>query len=58
MAALEDDALRRTIVDAARGQAYDVFSPRAFLDNYARLYENLACGRPPGDGVRDRAIVG
>lgn len=57
LTAIEDAALRRTLVDTARGQAYDVFSPRAFLDNYKRLYDNLAENRPPAEGVRDMAIA-
>lgn len=55
---LEDVDLRRTLTETARGQAYEVFSARAYADNMARVYENAAERRSPGEGVRDMAMVG
>jgi glycosyltransferase involved in cell wall biosynthesis len=57
LTALEDAELRRSVTDTARAQAYEVFSSRAFLDNYARLYENVLAGRPLADEIRDTAMV-
>ncbi|MEK6677664.1 MAG: glycosyltransferase [Planctomycetota bacterium] len=44
--------------EAARGQAYEVFSVRRYVDQHARLYENLLSGKEPGDGISDPAMVG
>ena len=57
LAALEDADLCRRIAEVARGQAYEVFSVRAFADNYRRVFDNLAAGRPIADGVQDTAMV-
>lgn len=54
---LEDVALRRQISEVARGQAYEVFSVRQFVENHQRLYENVTQGRPAADQVRDTAMV-
>lgn len=54
---LDDADLRRTVADTARGQAYEVFSMREYVDNMAALYANLLQGRAPSAGVRDTAIV-
>ncbi|MCK6457799.1 MAG: glycosyltransferase [Phycisphaerae bacterium] len=54
---LQDEALRQRLVDTARSQAFEVFGARSFVDNYARLYENVAAGRRVDDGVRDTAMV-
>ncbi|MFH1418330.1 MAG: glycosyltransferase family 4 protein [Planctomycetota bacterium] len=51
--AIDDPELRRTLGEAARARAFEMFSARAFLDNYQRLYENILSGKPPGAGVRD-----
>jgi glycosyltransferase involved in cell wall biosynthesis len=57
LTALEDGDLRHRIIETARAQAYEVFSIRAFADNYARLYENVIVGRPASDGIADTAMV-
>jgi glycosyltransferase involved in cell wall biosynthesis len=57
LTALEDGELRRRITEAARGQAYEVFSVRAMADNYLRLYENVLAGRPAAEGISDTAMV-
>lgn len=57
LTALEDGDLRRKITEVARGQAYEVFGVRQFVDNYARLYENVQSDRPAGDSIHDSAMV-
>ncbi len=51
--AIDDSGLRRTLGEAARARAFELFSTRTFLDNYQRIYENVLSGKPPGGGVRD-----
>lgn len=58
LTAVEDKALARQVTEMARSQAFEVFGVRAFVDNYRRVYENVAAGRAAGDGVRDTAMVG
>ncbi len=53
---LEDADLRRKLSETARGQAYEVFSVREYVDNMRRLYANVLEGRKPGEGVRDTAM--
>lgn len=43
--------------DAARGQAYEAFGVRRFVDQHLRLYDNLASGRAVDDGIVDSALV-
>lgn len=50
---IEDAPLQARLADACRAQAYRAFSSRAFLDGYARLYDNVLAGRPPADGIED-----
>ncbi|MEK6642820.1 MAG: glycosyltransferase [Planctomycetota bacterium] len=57
LTAIEDVELRRRVTDTARGQAYEVFSVRAFAENYQRLYENVLASRAPGEGIGDTAMV-
>lgn len=57
LAAVEDHDLRRKLTDAARAQAFETFSIRAFLDNYARLYDNVLRGRFPAESVRDPLVI-
>lgn len=55
---LEDrDALAKA-TEAARGQAYEVFSVRRFVEQHARLYENVLSGVNPSAGITDPAMVG
>lgn len=49
-----DDAIR--MADAARGQAFQVFSMRRCNDQHLRLYENLLADRIPADGITDAAL--
>jgi len=57
LTAIEDADTRRQVTEVARGQAYEVFGQRSFIDHYERLYENVIQGRAPGDGIRDNAMV-
>ena len=57
LTALEDGPLRQRVTETARGQAYEVFGVRAFLDNYRRVYENVLAGRPPAQDVHDTAMI-
>ena len=41
--------------EVARGQAYEAFSVRRYIDLHVRLYENMLAGRPPGTGIVDPA---
>lgn len=43
--------------EVARGQAYEVFSPRRFVDQHLTLYDNLASGVRPSENIHDSAIV-
>jgi len=55
--AIEDRALVKQVTDVARSQAFEVFGVRAFVDNYARAYQNLMDRKPVADGVSDTAMV-
>ena len=43
--------------EVARGQAYEVFSPRRFVDQHLTLYDNLAGGVRPSENIHDSAVV-
>ena len=43
--------------EAARGQAYEVFSIRRCMDQHIRLYENVIAGQAASEGISDAAIV-
>ncbi len=47
----------RGILEVARGQAYEVFGQKSFVDLHLRLYDNLLAGRSPADGIADTAVV-
>jgi glycosyltransferase involved in cell wall biosynthesis len=57
LTALDDRDLRRRLADAARAQAYEALSPRAFIEDHHRLHENILHGRPPADGLRDPLLA-
>lgn len=55
-------ALRQTTdmkkeTETARGQAFEVFSVRRFVDQQIQVYENLAGGVCPSDDLADPALV-
>ncbi|MCC7293501.1 MAG: glycosyltransferase [Phycisphaerales bacterium] len=45
------------ILEIARGQAYEVFGLKSFVDLHLRLYDNLRAGRAIADGIADTAVV-
>ena len=53
---LKDSAAQEKTVEVARGQAYDVFGLRRFIDQIARLYDNVLGGQPPQEGIVDSSI--
>ncbi|HUN80144.1 MAG TPA: glycosyltransferase, partial [Phycisphaerae bacterium] len=57
LTAIEDQELRRRVIETARGQAYEVFSVRSFVENCERVYANALGGQSAGEGVRDNAFV-
>ena len=44
--------------EVARGQAYEVFGLRRFIEQHLRVYDNMVRGRAPGEGITDSARVG
>ena len=54
---LEDVVVRRQLSEVARGQAYEVFSIRQFVENHLQVYENVTQGRAAGEKVHDTAMV-
>ncbi|MFQ5491911.1 MAG: glycosyltransferase [Phycisphaerae bacterium] len=58
LAALLDDCdtLIR-LADTARGQAFEVFSIRRYVDQHTRLYDNLLVNQCPAEGITDAALV-
>ena len=54
---LRDRELQRKVKEAARGQAYEVFSLRRYAEQHMKLYENLLTGKPPSTGIVDSAQV-
>jgi hypothetical protein len=51
----DTEAARRA--EAARGQAYEVFSLRRCVREHIRVYENLRADQPPGEGLSDPALA-
>ncbi len=47
--------LHPKVVETARGQAFEVFGLRRFVEQHQKLYENLLKGLPPGEGIVDSA---
>lgn len=54
--ALRDRASQEKVKEAARGQAYEVFGLRRYVEQTMRLYENVLNGAAPGEGIVDSAI--
>jgi starch synthase len=55
-ALLGDRQTLRRMAEAARGQAYEVFSLRRCVDQHARLYQNLLTGAPATENITDAAF--
>lgn len=43
-------------LEAARGQAYEVFGMRRNVDQHIKLYENVIAGKPASEGIVDSAM--
>lgn len=43
--------------EVARGQAYEVFSLRRYVEQVQMVYENVTEDRPPTSGIKDPAII-
>jgi glycosyltransferase involved in cell wall biosynthesis len=54
---LRDRESQRKVKEAARGQAYEVFSLRRYVDQHIQVYENLLAGVSPSKGITDPAQV-
>lgn len=52
---LADTESHQRYTEAARGQAYEVFSVRRYAEQHMRLWENLHAGRRPDEGIVDSA---
>lgn len=55
--ALERPAESRRQAELTRSQAFKVFSRQRMVEQYERLYENLAAGRPLDAGIVDAALA-
>lgn len=56
-ALLDDRDTLKKMADTARGQAFEVFSVRRYVDQHTRLYDNLLANRSPAKGITDSAFV-
>jgi glycosyltransferase involved in cell wall biosynthesis len=52
---LKDEAAQAKAKEVASGQAYEVFGLRRFVEQLARLYENLLRGEAAATGIEDPA---
>jgi len=55
---LQDRASLDKAREVARGQAYEVFGVRRFIEQHMRVYDNLMSDRAPGEGITDSARAG
>ncbi len=55
---LRDREAQAKAKEVARGQAYEVFGLRRFVEQHLRVYDNLLAGRQVGDGIVDSAQAG
>ena len=53
---LLDRASQERVREVARGQAYEIFGLRRYVEQHAQLVENLPAGSDPGDGISDSSI--
>lgn len=54
---LRDRDAQRKTAEAARGQAYEVFSLRRYIEQHMQVYENVLSGAPVSQGINDPAEV-
>jgi glycosyltransferase involved in cell wall biosynthesis len=55
---LKDEAAQAKAKEIASGQAYEVFGLRRYVEQHAKLYDNLLHGKPAATGVEDSARAG
>jgi glycosyltransferase involved in cell wall biosynthesis len=56
LARLQDRASQEKAKEVARGQAYEAFGLRRYIEQTTRLYENVLSGSPPREGITDSAL--
>ena len=54
---LRDRATHQKVAEVARGQAYEVFGVRRYVEQNMRLVENLLAGRHPANGITDSSVA-
>ncbi len=54
---LQDRAGQARIKETARGQAYEVFGMRRYVDQHIRLYQNVLSGVAPSEGLVDSSLA-
>jgi glycosyltransferase involved in cell wall biosynthesis len=52
---LKDEPGQLKAKEVASGQAYEVFGLRRYVEQHAKLYDNLLQGKPAPDGIEDPA---
>jgi len=55
---LQDRESQAKTKEVARGQAYEIFGLRRYVDQHGDLYENVLSGKSPADGITDPARTG
>ncbi len=53
---LQDREAQAKAAEVAHGHAYEVFGVRRFVDQHARLYENMLSGVHASEGIQDSAV--
>ena len=57
VACLRDHDTHRKVSEVARGQAYEVFGVRRYVEQCMQLCDNVMSGRPPAKGITDSSIA-
>lgn len=52
---LQDRESQAKTKEVARGQAYEIFGLRRYVDQHGALYENVLSGKSPANGITDPA---
>lgn len=55
--AMSDRDRHAKLIEAAHGQAFEVFGMRRFLDQHTKLYANMLTGSAPSDDITDAAMT-
>lgn len=56
-ACLRDHDSHRKVTEVARGQAYEVFGVRRYVEQCMQLCDNVMSGRPPAEGITDSSVA-